>query len=63
MVRMKTNAIDTLDGVIEDITKDAVNFKLDGDTIPINRNKIVSVIYLRARRFEYPNANLRARRR
>jgi hypothetical protein len=46
-VRMKTNAIDTLDGVVEDITKDTVNFKLDGSSIPIKQNKIVSVMYVR----------------
>ncbi|MDX1962351.1 MAG: NPCBM/NEW2 domain-containing protein [Pirellulales bacterium] len=52
----KKASVDYLEGVLGDVTRDAVNFKLDGDNIPVNRNKIANLIYVakNPREFDAP---------
>jgi len=50
----KANSVDFLDGTLGDITKESVNFTLDGDVIPVNRNKVDSLLYLLRADVEFP---------
>ncbi len=43
-IRKKDN-IDFLEGVIGDVTKEVVNFQLEGETVPVNRAKVDSLVY------------------
>ncbi|MDZ4820896.1 MAG: NPCBM/NEW2 domain-containing protein [Planctomycetota bacterium] len=41
----KSESVDFLEGAIGDVTKEAVQFQIEGETIPVNRSKVDSLIY------------------
>lgn len=45
LVVRKQGTIDHVEGVVQDITADAVQFELDGEVVPVKWNKIFGLIY------------------
>jgi hypothetical protein len=50
----KKAGLDFLEGIIGDVTAETVNFTLDGDPLPVNRNKIDSLVYVQRGEAELP---------
>lgn len=50
----KKAGLDFLEGIIGDVTAETVNFTLDGDPLPVNRNKIDSLVYVQRGADELP---------
>jgi hypothetical protein len=46
--------LDFLEGIIGDVTPETVSFTLDGDALPVNRNKIDSLVYVQRGEAELP---------
>ncbi len=53
----KQETTDYLEGVVGDITPTAVNFSLEGSSVPVNRAKVESVVYSRRAAKDEPAAN------
>lgn len=54
IVIRKDERIDYLEGVVEDITAETVNFRLDGDLVPVRREKVEGVVYFHPNRGKQP---------
>ncbi len=50
----KKAGLDFLEGIIGDVTAETVNFTLDGDSLPVNRSKIDSLVYVQRGDAELP---------
>ena len=56
IVIRKSDAIDYLEGVLGDVSNEKVDFELDGDSIPVARDKVEGLIYYTGARPELPTA-------
>ncbi len=56
IVIRKKDAIDYLEGVLGDVTADKVHFELDGEMIPVSREKVEGILYYSAAGRELPPA-------
>lgn len=54
IVIRKDERIDYLEGIVEDITDEVVNFRLDGELVPVRREKVEGVVYFHANRGPAP---------
>lgn len=47
LVVYRTDSLDYLEGIIGAVTDERVQFQLDGDTLPVRKNKIAGLVYYR----------------
>ncbi len=45
LVIRKRESVDSLDGVVGDVTAEAVEFTYEGEKIPVNRSKVEGIVY------------------